>query len=71
MHEQIDELDDFNFINRITPPDLARPPPLPHVEIPETQTLEENRYDYLLWIVIGGIVITTIAIFKKRKKFKD
>jgi len=68
---QLDELDNLNFVKRITPPDLARTPPIPQIEIPESQTLEENRNDYLLWLVIGGIVIITIGIFKKRKNSKD
>ncbi len=69
--EQLDKLEELDFIQRITPPDLARTPPIPQVEIPEKQTLEENRNDYLLWLVIGGIVIIAIGIFRKRKKLKD
>ena len=69
--EQLDELEELDFVKRITPPDLARTSPIPQVEIPEIQTLEENLYDYLVWIVIAGIVIITIGIFKKRKHFKD
>ena len=69
--EQLDTLEELNFIERITPPDLARTPPIPQVEIPESQTLEENRNDYLLWLVIGGFVIITIGILKRRKKLKD
>ncbi len=67
--EQLDELDNLDFVERITPPDRIRIPPIPQVEIPETQISEENQYDYLVWIVIGGIVIfTIIAILKKRQK---
>jgi hypothetical protein len=69
--EQLDELEELDFVKRITPPDLARTSPIPQVEIPEIQTLEENQYDYLVWIVIAGIVIITVGIFKKRKKLKD
>ena len=69
--EQLDKLEELDFIQRITPPDLARTSPIPQVEIPEKQTLEENRNDYLLWLVIGGIVIIAIGIFRKRKKLKD
>ncbi len=69
--EQLDKLEELDFIQRITPPDLARTPPIPQVKIPESQTTEENEYDYLLWFGIGGIVIITIGIFKKRKKLKD
>lgn len=68
--KQLDELDDLNFVKRITPPDLARTLPLPKVEIPESQATKENQYDYLEWIVIAGIVIITIGIFKKRKHSK-
>ena len=68
--EQLDELNDLNFVERITPPDLVRTPPIPQVEIPENQTLEKNQYDYLLWLIIGGIVIIAIGIFRKRKKLK-
>ncbi len=69
--EQLDKLEELDFIERITPPDLARTPPIPQVKIPESQTIEENQNDYLLLLVIGGIVIITIGILKKRKKFKD
>jgi len=69
--EQLDKLEELDFIQRVTPPDLARTPPIPQVEIPENQTLEEDRNDYLLWLVIGGIVIIAIGIFKKRKTLKD
>ncbi len=69
--EQLDKLEELDFIERVTPPDLARTPPIPQVKIPESQTTEENEYDYLLWLVIGGIVIITVGIFKKRKKLND
>jgi len=69
--EQLDKLEELDFIERVTPPDLARTPPIPQVKIPESQTTGENQYDYLLWLVIGGIVIITVGIFKKRKKLKD
>ena len=69
--EQLDKLEKLDFIERVTPPDLARTSSIPQVEIPQSQTLEENQYGYLLWLVIGGIVIITIGIFKKRKKLKD
>ena len=69
--EQLDELNDLNFVERVTPPDLARTPPIPQVEIPQSQTREENPYDYPFWLVIGGIVIIAIGLFKKRIKLKD
>ena len=69
--KQLDKLEELDFIERVTPPDLARTPPIPQVKIPESQTTGENQYDYLLWLVIGGIVFITVGIFKKRKKLKD
>jgi len=69
--EQLDKLEELDFIERVTPPEFMRTPPIPKVEIPQSPTIEENQYDYLLWLVIGGIVIITIGIFKKRKKLKD
>jgi len=69
--EQLDELDDLDFVERVTLPDQARTPPIPQVEIPESQTPAKNRYDFLVWIVIGVIVIITFGIFKKRKKPTD
>jgi hypothetical protein len=69
--KQLDNLEELDFIERITPPDLARTPPIPQVEIPESQTIEENRNDYLFWLVIGGIILITIGILKKRKKLKE
>jgi len=68
--EQLDKLDNLDFVERVTPPILVRTPPIPQVEIPETPTLEENRYGYLVWIVFGTISIIAIGIFKKRKKPK-
>ena len=69
--KQLDKLDNLDFVERVTPPDFARTPPIPQVELPESQIPKENRYDYLLWIVIGGIVIISIGIFQKRRKHKD
>ena len=68
--EQLDNLEELDFIERITLPDLARTT-IPQEEIPQSQTMEENEYDYLLWLVLGGIVIIAIGVFKKRKKLKD
>jgi len=68
---QLDKLEKLDFIERVTPPDLARTSSIPKAEIPQSQTLEENQYGYLLWLVIVGIVIITIGIFKKRKILKD
>jgi hypothetical protein len=68
---QLDKLEELDFVERVTPPDRVRIPPIPQIEIPETQTLEENQYGYLLWLVIVGIVIITIGIFRKRKRLKD
>jgi hypothetical protein len=64
---QLDKLEKLDFVEGVTPPDFARTPPIPKVEIPQSQTLEENQYDYLIWIVIVGIVITAIGILKKLK----
>ena len=69
--EQLDKLEELDFVKRVTPPDLARTPPIPKVAIPETIPQEENQYDYLLLSIIGAIFIITIIIFKKRKKLKD
>jgi hypothetical protein len=69
--EQLDKLDDLGFVERVTPPILMRTPPIPQIEIPETQISEKNQYDYLLWIVFGAIFITTIGILMKRKKLKE
>jgi hypothetical protein len=69
--EQLDKLEELDFIERVTPPDLARTSSIPQAEIPQSQTLEENQYDDLVWIVIAGIVIITIGIFKKRKHSND
>ena len=62
---QLDKLEELDFIERVTPPDLARTSS--QVEIPENQIPVGNYYDYLLWLAIGGICIMTIAIFKKRR----
>jgi len=65
--KQLDKLKELDFVERVTPPDLARFLSLP-TEIPETKTPEVNQYNFLVWIVIGGIVIFIIATFKKRQK---
>jgi len=67
---QLDKLEELDFVERVTPPDRVRIPPIPPIEIPETQIIEENQYDYFVWIVIGGTVIIIIGIFIK-KKLKD
>ena len=69
--EQLDKLANLDFIERVTPPDLARTSSIPQAEIPQSQTLEENQYGYLLWLVIVEIVIITIGIFRKRKRLED
>jgi len=53
--------------SKIPPPDLARTPPIPQIEISEIQNPEENQYNYLIWIAFGVIIIIIIKIFKKRK----
>ena len=69
--EQLDTLEELDFVDRVTPPDFAHTPPIPQFEVPETQIPEENQYGYLVWIVIGGIAIITIGIFKKRKNLEN
>ena len=66
--DELDKLEELDFIERITPPDLVRTPPIPKVEIAESQIPEEKLNDYLLWIIIVGIIVITIVIFKNRKK---
>ena len=53
--------------SKIPPPDFARTPPIPQIEISEIQTPEENQHNYLIWIAFGVIIIIIIKIFKKRK----
>jgi len=69
--EQLDKLEELDFVQRITPPDLARTPPIPQIEVPETQIPEKTSYNYLVWIVIGIITILIITKFKKRKSQKN
>jgi hypothetical protein len=68
--EQLDKLVELDFVERITPPDFARNPPIPQIEISETPT-QENPYYHLIWIVIGIITIIIITKFKKRKSQKN
>ena len=69
--EQLDKLAELDFVERITPPDFARNPPIPQIEVPETQIPEKTSYIYLVWIVIGIIIILIITKFKKRKSQKN
>ena len=57
--------------SKIRPPDFARTPPIPQIEISEIPTHEENPYYYLVWIVIGIITIIIILKLKKRKSQKN
>jgi hypothetical protein len=68
--KQLDKLEELDFIERVTPPDLARTS-IPKVEISKSPTLEENQNDYLLWPVIGAIIFITIVIFIKKRNSKD
>ena len=66
---QLDKLDNLDFVERVMLPVLARTPPIPKVETPETQTQSEDQSDYLTWLVIGGIVLfTTVVILKRQRR---
>jgi hypothetical protein len=69
--EQLEEFSKLNFVEKITPPDLARTPPIPK-PVSQTPIQEENQNDYILWIVIGGIVVgIVIALKYKATKSKQ
>jgi hypothetical protein len=69
--EQLDKLASLDFIEKITPPDLIRTPPIPKSP-PQTQIQEKNQSDYILWIVIGGITAgITVALKYKTSKSKS
>ncbi len=70
--EQLDKLDNLDFVERVMLPVLARTPPIPQIETPETEIPEENGDNYLILITIGGIAIFTISvIIKKYRTFKN
>jgi hypothetical protein len=56
--EQLDDLSKLDYVEKITPPDLARTPPIPK-PVQETLIQEESQNDYLLLIILGGIVVGT------------
>jgi hypothetical protein len=72
--EQLGTLSELDFVDKITLPDLARTPPIPKVEIPliesdkSKESLPETSFDYLIWLVIVGIVITISLMILKMKK---
>jgi hypothetical protein len=68
--EQLDKLNDLDFVERVMLPVLAHTPPIPNVKTPKTQTPAEEQSDYLPWLVIGGIIIFTVIIILKRRKEK-
>ena len=78
--DQLEQLEELNFVERITIPDFTRTPPIPKLKIIEPATIieskdikmpEENHNDYFLWIVIlSVIIIVGFGIFRKQKKSK-
>jgi hypothetical protein len=65
---QLFELDQLDNVIKITPPILARTPPIPQLQVENNTDSEDNKND-LYWIVIitigaGGIYL----LYKKRKK---
>ena len=65
--EQLDKLSELDIVERITLPDLVRIPPIPKVETPKTQPQPEDQPNYLIWLVIGGIIIFTLAVLLKKR----
>jgi hypothetical protein len=78
--DQLEHLEELNFVERVTIPDFMQTPPIPKLETIEPTTLveskeiktpEENQYDYFLWIVIFlMIIVIGFGIYKIQKKFK-
>ena len=78
--DQLEQLEELNFVERITIPDFTRTPPIPKLKTMESATIveskdiktpEQNHDDYLLWIVIFLIIIVVgFGIFRKQKKSK-
>jgi hypothetical protein len=70
--DQLDEFNKLDFVEKITPPDLALPPPMPKTEPEHVQTEEDSLDDYILWIVGGGITIGIVFVLKyKSNKQKN
>ena len=69
--QHLDELNELNFIQKITPPDFVHTSPLPQVELTENQTTDEIHYGYLISIILGGIIIFMLFIIKKRPNLKN
>ena len=71
--EQLDELEKKEFIERITPPDLARTPPLPIIEPSSKLKFELVDYDTGFFLVVFSIIlilIFTAVFFQKRRKHR-
>jgi hypothetical protein len=61
--EQLDKLDNLDFVEKVTLPDLARTPPVPK-PTPPNQIQEEDKTGYLLWVVIGVIAVGIVVALK-------
>ena len=69
--EQLDELGNLDFVEKITLPDLAQTPPVPKPP-PQTQIQEDDKIDYFLLIVMGVIAVgIVIALKYKTTKSKS
>jgi hypothetical protein len=68
--EQLDKLSNMDIVEKITPPELARVPPIPTPSPSQSQISEvpeKTLDDYLVWIILSGIVICVIFIYKHKR----
>jgi hypothetical protein len=72
--EELYNLANFDFIEKITIPYLSETHSIPKSSKPQTQTSEKNPEDtlndYLVWIILGGIVIGLVLVVKYQKSTK-
>ena len=62
------ELENLDFVKRITLPELAQTPPIPKVDVPQDQPKKQGNSN--LWILIPILLIIAViaVIIKTRKK---
>jgi len=71
---QLDALGKLDFVERIALPDVAHTPHTPKVGMssddPEIfdESMQENRFDSLIWYVVAGVIAAIPVILLKIKK---
>jgi len=69
--EQLDSFENLDYVERVTPPDLARTPPIPQI-VPKETIEPEEKNDVVILILVIAIILSSITfsvyLHKKRTK---